>query len=208
MIISKKFNSLSDEEMVARYKASLDNVYIGELYKKYTHLVYGVCYKYLKDQELSKDACMQVFEKLLQDLLTHDVVNFKSWLYSVTKNHCLMKLRSSKGHFQINLSSQEDEFMENTQIVHQTEDQSLEIDLQKLEEGLTQLNGPQKICVEQFYLQEKSYKEICESTGYSLNEVKSYIQNGKRNLKNYLVIHKSSIIKVLLLILNYQLFSM
>ena len=45
------------------------------------------------------------------------------------------------------------------------------------------LNPEQKQTVELFYLQEKSYKEIVDQTGFSMNDVKSYIQNGKRNLK-------------------------
>lgn len=206
MIVSKKNNSLTDDELVAKYKATNDNKYVGELYVKYTHLVYGVCYKYLKDQELSKDACMQIFEKLLQDLITHEVSNFKSWLYSVSKNHCLMKLRASKANIQVPLENDDGQVMEYEEYSHLTDQQALEIDLTKLEEGLAQLSESQKICVNLFYLQEKSYKDICTETGFSLNEVKSFIQNGKRNLKNYLCVHKSGIIKTMVIIIFSRLF--
>jgi RNA polymerase sigma-70 factor (ECF subfamily) len=52
-----------------------------------------------------------------------------------------------------------------------------------LEKCIETLGDEQKQCVKLFYLQEKCYKEITESTGFDMNKVKSYIQNGKRNLK-------------------------
>ena len=49
--------------------------------------------------------------------------------------------------------------------------------------SLEELNPEQKQCLILFYLEKKSYQEISENTGFSLMQVKSYIQNGKRNLK-------------------------
>lgn len=152
----------------------------GELYARYTSLVYGVCLKYLKDRDEAKDAMMQLFEKLVATLLTHDVENFKSWLYVTTRNHCLMQLRARKGKYQQEFSP---ELVENQFLLHLDEEPEMEQNLSKLEKCIDQLVNDQQQCVRLFYLEERCYKDITGLTGFDLNKVKSYIQNGKRNLK-------------------------
>ena len=169
-----------DSELIEQYKKSGDLGIIGTLFSRYTSLVYGVCLKYLKDREDAKDAVMQLFEKLTQSLKEHDIVNFKSWLYVTARNHCLMQLRAKKGKFMAQLSSQ---VVETALILHLEEEPELEQDLGKLEKCIETLAQDQKWCVQLFFLQEKCYKDITGITGYDLNKVKSYIQNGKRNLK-------------------------
>lgn len=186
---SNNKNQLSDLELVNGYKSSGDNSYMAVLYQRYLHLMYGVCMKYLKDQDESKDAVQQIFEKLLLDINRHEISHFKSWLHTVTKNHCLMHLRSEKSTFDKKEELKKDFpiVMEKDFVLHQDSETNTENELKNLEIGITELNEKQKICIELFYLQEKSYVEVAEMTGYSLNEVKSFIQNGKRNLKNYIL---------------------
>lgn len=188
---SKNKDSFSDEDLIAEYKRSGDNKIVGELFKRYSHLVLGVCIKYLKITDEAQDMTMIVFEKLLVDLKNHEVQHFKSWLYMVAKNQCLMLLRKQKGkqtlEFQMNSSENDDETtMENDLVGHLDDVDLKEIQLQQLEAGLTKLNQEQKLCVELFYLQNKSYVEVAEITGYDMKQVKSFIQNGKRNLRIYL----------------------
>lgn len=180
MFFSKPISELTDAELILAYKNSQEKEMVGELYKRYTGLVLGVCLKYLKDRELAKDAVMQLFEKLLTTLLTHEVVHFKSWLYVSARNHCLMQLRSSKGKIHTEISPI---LMENREEEHLTDGIELETNLSKLEKCIETLNTEQKKCVQLFYLQERCYQEVSEHTGYDLGKVKSYIQNGKRNLK-------------------------
>ncbi|MFI5170944.1 MAG: RNA polymerase sigma factor [Chitinophagales bacterium] len=187
----KKFDSLADNDLIVAYKRTGDNKHVGELYKRYSHLVLGVCLKYLKSGAEAEDMAMIVFEKLLTDLKNHEIEHFKSWLYMVTKNQCLMLLRKQKGketaELTVNTSEDEDETAVENELIEHLDDVDLkEIQLQQLEEGLTKLNLEQKICVELFYLQHKSYVEVAEITGYDMKQVKSYIQNGKRNLRIYL----------------------
>ncbi len=169
-----------DLELILLYKKTGEADYVGKLYTRYTALVYGVCLKYLKDRDDSKDAVMQIFEKLLKSLLDHEVSNFKSWLYTSAKNHCLMHLRSRKGKKSVDVSSA---FMENSLIMHLDEEPELELHLGKLEKCMEELVQEQRQCVHLFFLDEKCYKEIVEVTHLEMNQVKSYIQNGKRNLK-------------------------
>ncbi len=145
--------------------------------------------KYLKDEESSKDAVMQIFEKLFVDLRKHEVSNFKSWLHSVTRNHCLHILRDSKYQNQKlkDFSNSEEEVMENQLFLYQDSVNVLEDRVADLERELGNLSKEQRVCVELFYLKDKSYQEIADETGYSLNQVKSYIQNGKRNLTNSMI---------------------
>ncbi len=142
--------------------------------------------KYLKDEDDSKDAVMQIVEKLLLDLKKHEVQNFKGWLHSVAKNFCLMQLRKKNPETPLT----ENLVVENQHFAHREETEQLEERLTLMEEGINQLNEQQKTCVELFYLKEKCYQEISEQTGFTMNEVKSFIQNGKRNLKIYMENHE------------------
>ena len=157
---------------------------IGVLFSRYSHLVFGVCMKYLKDEDESKDAVMQVFEKLLKELLRHEVDNFKPWLHSVTKFHCLMLLRSGKKE----VKGMDPGIMEKELSLHPSGLSTEEIiqkdhQLTLMEQAIQELDEHQQRCIRLFYLEEKSYQEVSDMTGYNMNQVKSYIQNGKRNLK-------------------------
>jgi RNA polymerase sigma-70 factor (ECF subfamily) len=172
---------LTDLELIAKYRESDNNLYVGELYRRYTHLVYGVCYKYLGNHHDCHDATVEIFEQLLLKLKVHDVLNFKAWLHSVAKNHCLMKLR--KGKNQVVLTEDMNEVVESGQELHPSGVNDQEQKLRHLEEAVTRLNEEQRICIELFYLQQKSYQQIMKETGFDFRQVKSFIQNGKRNLK-------------------------
>ncbi len=183
---SKNIQEHSDNELIAVYKKGGDNSLVGELYKRYSHLVYGVCLKYLKNEDEAKDAVLQIFENLLEDLKKHDIANFKSWLHSVARNHCLMFLRKQQT-LQRRVNEYEavyqpEETFETPFSVHDKEEK--EVMLTKLEEAILLLKDEQRICIELFYIKEKCYTEVAEITGYDLKKVKSYIQNGKRNLAN------------------------
>lgn len=180
--------NLTDAELVSRFKSTGESVCVGELFARYRHLVYGVCMKYLGDEDESQDVQMQVFEKLLTDMMRHEISQFKGWLYAVARNECLMYLRSRKSLLekQKELKKDTEGFMETGPDLHPGSVPEKEQQLQLMEEGLRQLNENQRTCMELFYLQEKCYKEIADLTGYTMNEVKSHIQNGKRNLKIYM----------------------
>lgn len=178
---------LSDEALVKSYRQQGDMTRLGELYQRYTGLVFGVCMKYLKNEDDSKDAVMQIFEKLVVSLKKHEVNNFRSWLHVLTKNHCLMQLRAQKNTHrkdiqEINLEKN----MEFVYNLHPENENNLEEDLENLKMAITALPHGQKECIELFYLHEKCYKEIVDITGFELKKVKSYIQNGRRNLKIYM----------------------
>ena len=153
---------------------------LAQLYQRYMELVYGVCLKYLKDTELSKDAVMNIFEELVRKLNDHEVENFKSWLYTVARNHCLMQLRTPRNLKTTELNT---EFMQSESETHLNGELQKEETFKIMEACLETLPLEQKQTVELFYLQEKCYNEIAEITGYDWNKVRSYIQNGRRNLK-------------------------
>lgn len=178
--------NLSDEKLIARYRDGGSNELVGELYNRYIHLVTGLCYKYLKNDEDCRDAVMQVFEGLFTSLRQHEVSNFKSWIYSVSKNHCLAVLRKKQGIYMLEAGSAEKfmgefvEFADEITLNSAFKDPDAS---EQLMEALNKLNHDQRTCIELFYLQDKSYKEVADMTNYSMLQVKSFIQNGKRNLK-------------------------
>ena len=182
------YKNISDEELIHRYRNSHETIYIGELYQRYTHLVFGVCMKYFKNEPEAEDATMQIFEKLISDLKKHHVTAFKPWLHTVVKNHCMMQFRkdaTTNKHI-TELKFETREIVENPEENHLQEAEEKEFVLTHLKDGIDELKEEQRACIELFYLKDLSYVEVASITGYSLNEVKSYIQNGKRNLKNFI----------------------
>ena len=185
----KIFKEYTDSELVTEYKKSENRNVMAEIFNRYNHLVYGVCLKYLSNRQLAQDAVLEIFEKLISDLNRHEINNFSSWLYSVSRNHCLMYLRNKKREIPLQENSnsnmwvvQDDDEMENIKI--------MDIHLKLLEDALVDLNEPQRQCIDLFYLKSKCYKEIEDITGYSAKQVKTYIQNGKRNLKQKIIRNK------------------
>ena len=172
--------SATDLELVALYKKSGELSVLGVLYERYMDLVYGVCLKYLKEGEIAKDATMQIFEELVSKLHKYEVENFKSWLHTLAKNHCLMQLRTPKNLKTVEFNT---ELMQTGEDVHLNGIFQKEEQLKQLEQCMNTLSAEQKQSVELFYLQNKSYKEISDITGTEWNQVRSLIQNGRRNLK-------------------------
>lgn len=165
---------MTEKELLQAYYRQGDLSLLGQLYTPYMSLVYGVCYKYLKHEQRSQDAVMQIFESLIKKLRVHEVDNFKSWLYSFSKNYCLMELRKDKRYQEEELT----DYAEEPVSFHWEEQ-----DFERLESCLSKLSAEQQCCIRYFYLEQRCYQDIAELTGYELSKVKSYIQNGKRNLK-------------------------
>jgi RNA polymerase sigma-70 factor, ECF subfamily len=178
---SSETSKLSDPEIVSLYKTTGDKKLVGILFDRHAHLVYGICYHYLKNKEQCKDAVLTLFEKLFDDLYKYDVVNFSSWMHSVARNYCFAVLKKEKSKISLEEIDDLKEEKEDPEI-----SVSIEKSLKNLNGALQTINEEQKKCVALFYLKNKSYTEISGVTGFSLNQVKSYIQNGKRNLKIYL----------------------
>jgi len=174
----------TDEELLEEFRSGNDPAVLGELYSEYMHLVYGVCLKYLKDRDESKDAVMQIFEKLLSEIPKHNIANFRSWLHVVTKNHCLMQLRAKKSHDEKMSEWAADNmiFMESEEYLHPIDRESSEID-KALEDCIERLREEQKSCIRMFYYENRCYSEIAANLRLDEKKVKSFLQNGKRNLK-------------------------
>lgn len=179
---SEKYQKHTDNELINLFVETGDNLYVGILYERYGHLVLGLCIKYLKNKDEASDAAIQIFANLLNDLLKYKITFFKSWLYTYSKNFCLMELRKRQSTLK-----REIEWQENVHLIMDFSDpahlQEKERQITLMEQAINLLNNEQKICIDLFYIKNKSYNEICDITGYSNNDVKSYIQNGKRNLK-------------------------
>ena len=182
------YQHLTDQQLLQLFYETKETQLLGHLLQRYTLLLFGVCYKYLKNEEAAKDGVQQIFLKALQELPRYEVNYLKSWLYMVAKNYCLMYLRDHNRYVP-------DELQEHHHAVAAEEvtDKVKEKEhlLQLIEEALHTLSSEQQVCVKQFYLQKKSYKEICDTTGYNLLSVKSFIQNGKRNIKLWVEKHRA-----------------
>lgn len=184
----KERKPLKDSELIDCYRNSHDPKYVGELYQRYLHLVTYICSNYLEVDEDIEDASMDIFEKLLDELKRHEIRDFKNWLHSVTRNHCLKILRKknpvilSEKVTKLNGSA----FLGLRQEFGVGIKEDKHQIIRQMMQGLQWLNNEQRECLEHFYLDDMSYKQVADYTGYSVNQVKSHIQNGKRNLKIYL----------------------
>lgn len=178
-----KYTHITDNELLHFFYAEKDNKWIGILLQRYTLLLLGTCMKYLKNEEEAKDSVQQIFLKAITELNKYEVTYFKSWIYMIAKNHCLMKLRD-KNIF-VEATENQQLPLEETDIDELNNKENI---LTHIEYAINELNEEQKTCVTLFYLKKKSYQEIANITGFNLLQVKSHIQNGKRNLK--LVVEK------------------
>ncbi len=174
----------SDAILLDLYRKSKDTKWLGILFERYSLLVFGVCMKYLKQVNDAQDATQQVFEKAFSEIRKYEVAYFKSWIYSIAKNHCLMQLRG-KGHQPVLFETFPEDMLERTdsQVTVLQNENWLEQQSAELNLALQEISHDQKICIELFYFQKLSYKEIEQKTGYTFQQVKSHIQNGKRNLR-------------------------
>jgi RNA polymerase sigma-70 factor (ECF subfamily) len=173
---------LTDQELLQRFKADHNSEWIGVLFDRYAVLLLGMCMKYLKNEEDARDAVQQIFLKVLSDVNNHEIQFFKAWIYQVTKNYCLMQLRSHPLKYKEEISDRTMGEMV-AEPLDKKAYQEKDLLIENMEHAIRQLNPEQRTCIQLFYLDKKSYQEIAEKTGYSLLQVKSYIQNGKRNLK-------------------------
>ena len=177
---TEKYAHIDDQQLLHYFYQDKNNEWLGILLPRYTLLLLGVCVKYLKNEELAKDAVQQVFIKAITELHKYKVDYFKSWIYMVAKNHCLMQLRD-KNKATLEMKEQYvQKPYEQTDVPSQIEKDH---QLQNMEIALQQLSIEQKQCVTLFYLQKLSYQQIATQTSFTLLQVKSHIQNGKRNLK-------------------------
>lgn len=175
-----KHDHITDTELLQNFYNDHDNKWLGILLPRYTLLLLGVCMKYLKNEEDAKDAVQQIFLKVISELPKYKVAYFKSWIYMIAKNHCLMKIRGNK-----NYPVELDEKVLPVEEFTDTEMNHIEKDrlLTSMLESIKQLSTEQQQCLTLFYLKKKSYVEVAEITGYTMLQVKSHLQNGKRNLK-------------------------
>ncbi len=176
---ANRYDHITDAELLELYYADHNQEWIGILLERYTLLLLGVCMKYLKDETEAKDCVQQIFLKVLTEVGKYRIEYFKSWLYMVAKNHCLMRLREKGNKAAKELRDQHAVTPEADKQELITSEQTYDL----LEEALNELSKEQRECIILFYLKKNSYQQITEKTGFSLMQVKSYIQNGKRNLK-------------------------
>ncbi len=183
-LFSSKTPPQSDEALLAQYRQQGDLGVLGNLYSRHTELVYGVCLKYLGEEEKAADAVMDIFEELVEKAKKHDIGQFRPWLYVLAKNHCLMQLRKAGRDFS---QSFDPELMHSLPLLHPDDDKQAasnkELALQALEQCIQTLNAIQQDCLRLFYFDDKSYQDIADAQKLDLGLVRSHIQNGRRNLK-------------------------
>ena len=183
------YTKKEDKELVQLYKNDQDQALIGELYSRYNKLVFGSCLKYLKDRGLAEDAVNDIFVQLSKKLKTHNVEYFKSWLFTVTRNHCIEILRKQNRHRDKKTTSE----LMYTETVFHPDEVADEETIKALSECISQLPADQQKCIKLFYYEKISYQDIATTLNLNWNKVRSFIQNGRRNLKNCITAKQPSL---------------
>ena len=168
----------SDAELLHAYQTFEDHDSLATLFMRYAAQVLGLCMQYLKHSADAEDAVMDIYTHIQKPLRHQHIQHFRAWIMQVSRNHCLQIIRKKKGKYSIDIS--ELKHMESTDNLHQVYVDDYRLDV--MEEELKNLSEEQQICLRMMYLEGHSYKEIATIKGYELKKVKSYIQNGKRNL--------------------------
>ncbi len=176
LINKQKYKNISDKKLLDKYKQSRNKAFIEEIFNRYAHLIYGVCLKYSNANRICKDVLISIMEILMKQAKTKEITNLKSWLYVVTKNECF---RHNKEMSKIH-SNSIDQYNNN---IYYQENEINDVSDKLLLEVIAELVDEQKQCLNLFYFEQKSYKQIAKQTGFDIKKVKSYIQNAKRNLK-------------------------
>lgn len=182
-IKQQEFDRQLDLTQIREFRRSGDLDILGKLYEKYMFLVYGVGLKYFKDREKARDLVMQIFEKLTIETVKQEITNFKSWLYVVTKNQCLMEIRKQNAEdmrfkaWQV----EEKQIMESGFELHPLDENARLTDA--LKDCIANLKEDQRKSIELFYFKKKCYQEIASTMDAEIKTIKSHLQNGKRNLK-------------------------
>ncbi|HOZ97018.1 MAG TPA: sigma-70 family RNA polymerase sigma factor [Niabella sp.] len=177
----KSIKEADDEQLLLEFKRTGQQEMLATLFLRYSDLLYGVCLKYLEDAEEAKDAVMNIYQELLRKVPLHEIQHFKSWVYVLTKNFCLMQLRKTKKNITVNLDQQA---VQSEDFSHLDDVMDQEETFNRLEDCMNKLSGDQEKTIRMFYYENKCYNEITENTGLDWNKVRSLIQNGRRNLKN------------------------
>jgi RNA polymerase sigma factor (sigma-70 family) len=187
---SKSLAQLSDEQLIAGYRSSGNPDSVSELFGRYLHLVHAMCMKYADEPEDRSDLVMVIFEKVMTELAQNEVLNFNTWLFSLSRNVCVSWFRQQQ-RYASKIENWGNEKKIDDFVVENEASERLyngEEDLEvKLTAALAQLDERQRVCIHLFFFEKKSYKDIAGHTGFDVSDVKSYLQNGKRRLKGLLI---------------------
>jgi RNA polymerase sigma-70 factor (ECF subfamily) len=184
LLHSLGLGTVPDAELLERYKRTKDQKWLSQLFGRYVHLIYGVCLRYSPDVREAEDMTMEIYQKIVSKTLNHQIKHFKSWIYVVAKNHCLEKIRKMTGR---RTESFDPNFMQLASEIHPVDEKSssdaVETKFKLLEECLKKLNEQQRVSIDLFYYQNKTYVEIAAIIEDEVSQIRSYLQNGRRNVK-------------------------
>lgn len=178
---TKALEHLTDEALLSHFQQSGDLAYLSALYERYMPMVYGVCLKIYRDPLKSEDAVMSIYEELVRKAREHQIESFRGWLYVLARNYCLMEWRKNNRH-------RTDYHAPENMVYYDAVEATFEVELpvekgKPLEKCMGELPHQQRKSVELFYFEDKSYKEIAVLMAEEVGKVRSYIQNGRRNLR-------------------------
>lgn len=181
MLRSQREISIEEDNLsVEKYLQSRDPQYWGTLYEKYRQPTFLLCMRIVRNVEEAKDLAAETFIKAFEHLERFKPGHpFLPWLSRIATNLCVDHLRR-RNRFRFQAVA-ENHVVANSDGESSAEDQE-ELKTRILK-AIKMLKRAQRRCFCLFYIHRLSYQEISELTGYSLQQVRSHIQNGRRKFK-------------------------
>ncbi len=170
----------TDFELLDRFRRHGDRAAFERIVARHRPWLHRVCARLLRSDEAARDATQDVFARVLNRLDTFRGDNFPGWLKAIAVNCCLNTIDRDKRWAPLEAAGEAP-----------AADLGPELQLLRLEEGvrarhlIARLPERQKIVFCLKYIDDCSYQEIERLTGFSNKEVKSFLQNARRNFENW-----------------------
>lgn len=169
-----KLRSLTEQELVAHFRAGGERRWFAELYRRERRGVYGLCLKYLRDPAAAEDACHEAFARAFEHFEDFDGERFSPWLRRIAANLSIDQLRSERPNAESSPEIAAPEPSAERQLGGRRA-------LAAALEVVRSLGSDQRRAFVMFHIEGLSYQEIADRTDLELHTVRSQLQNARRN---------------------------
>jgi RNA polymerase sigma-70 factor, ECF subfamily len=169
--------AIADEEIVRRFRETGDRECFEELFAKYRKKVYFACRAFYSDGGAAEDATQETFLRAYEKIHQFGGGDFGGWLMRIARNICIDQWRKRRPEVEMDDRDLSKGHAEPTALPSY----DLRWTIDRVWQEMRSLAPEQQRCLE-MKIEGYSYEEMAARTGFSLEAVKSHLQNGRRML--------------------------